>query len=73
MELENLAPIFAILLAVGVIFGAFAEFATGGSFGFSWFVKMLWFVIGFPVLIIIGLLIWKYAQVGEAKLEAKAK
>jgi hypothetical protein len=73
MELENLAPIFAILLAVGVIFGAFAEFATGGSFGFNWFVKMLWFVIGFPVLIIIGLLIWKYAQVGEAKLEAKAK
>jgi hypothetical protein len=73
MELENLAPIFAILLAVGVIFGAFAEFATGGSFGFDWFVKMLWFVIGFPVLIIIGMLIWKYAQVGEAKLEAKTK
>jgi hypothetical protein len=73
MELENLAPIFAILLAVGVIFGAFAELATGGDFGFSWFVKMLWFVIGFPVLIIIGMLIWKYAQVGEAKLEAKAK
>jgi hypothetical protein len=73
MELENLAPIFAILLAVGVIFGAFAEFATGGDFGFSWFVKMLWFVIGFPVLIIIGMLIWKYAQVGEAKLEAKTK
>jgi hypothetical protein len=73
MELDKLAPIFAILLAVGVIFGAFAEFATGGDFGFDWFIKMLWFVVAFPVLIIIGMLIWTYAQVGEAKLEAKAK
>jgi protein-S-isoprenylcysteine O-methyltransferase Ste14 len=73
MELEKLAPIFAILLALGVIFGSFAEFASGGSFGFNWFVKMLWFVIGFPVLIIIGLLIWSYAQVAEAKLAEKAE
>ena len=73
MELEKLAPIFAILLAVGVIFGSFAEFASGGNFGFNWFVKMLWFVIGFPVLVIIGMLIWSFALVAEAKLEAKAK
>jgi hypothetical protein len=73
MELEKLAPIFAILLAVGVIFGAFTEFAAGGDFGFDWFIKMLWFVVAFPVLVIIGMLIWTYAQVGEAKLEAKAK
>jgi hypothetical protein len=68
MELEKLGPIFAILLAIGVIFGSFAELAAGGSFGFDWFLKMLWFVIGFPVLLIIGMLIWTYAQTAEEKL-----
>ena len=71
MELEKLAPIFAILLAIGVIFGSFQEFASGGDFGFDWFIKMLWFVVGFPILLLIGLLIWSYGQTAEAKILEK--
>ncbi len=71
VELEKFAPIFAILLAIGVIFGSFQEFASGGDFGFDWFLKLLWFVIGFPVLLLIGLLIWSYGQTAEAKILEK--
>jgi len=71
VELEKLAPIFAILLAIGVIFGSFQEFASGGDFGFDWFIKMLWFVVGFPILLLIGLLIWSYGQTAEAKILEK--
>jgi len=68
MELEKLAPILAILLAVGVIFGSFQEFATGGNFGFDWFIKLLWFVIGYAVLVIIGLSIFYfYGEAVQAK------
>lgn len=81
MELKKFAPIFAILLAIGVIFGSFEEFSrpplydTEGNnlnprFGFDWFTDMLWFVVGFTGLIIVGLLIWAGAEVGEAKILA---
>ncbi|MEM1551554.1 MAG: hypothetical protein QXH03_02655 [Candidatus Bathyarchaeia archaeon] len=68
MKLEKFAPIFALLLAVGIIFGAFSEFAAGGSFGWTWFLKMLWFVVGFVALMAIGLLLWALAQSAEAKI-----
>jgi len=71
VELSKFAPIFALLLAVGVIFGSFSEFATEGDFGFDWFLKMLWFVVGFIALIVIGMLMWAAAEVGEAKIFEK--
>jgi protein-S-isoprenylcysteine O-methyltransferase Ste14 len=68
VEWEKIAPIVAILLAAGIIFGSFHEFATGGAFGFPWFIKMLWFVIGYAVLIIIGLaLLYLYGEVVKSK------
>lgn len=71
MELEKYAPIFALLLGVGVIFGTFEEFSSGGSFGFPWFVKMLWFVVGFVVLLIVGILLFSAAIKAEAKILAE--
>lgn len=68
MDLEDFGPIYALLIAVALIFGTFEEFATGGSFGFDWFLNMLWFVIGFPVLIIIGMLIFSLGIKGQKKL-----
>jgi uncharacterized membrane protein len=71
VELSKFAPIFALLLAIGVIFGSFSEFESGGSFGWTWFLKMLWFVVGFIALIVIGMLMWAAAEVGEAKIFEK--
>lgn len=70
-ELEDLAPIYALLLGVGIIFGTFQEFANEGNFGFDWFVQMLWFVVGFPVLVIVSLLLFDLAIKGEKKLLSK--
>jgi len=70
MEIKDLTPIFALLLAIGIIFGSYEALATG-SLGFEWFVDMLWFAIGFPVLLIIALLVFAYATKGEAKILAK--
>lgn len=68
MEWEKIAPIATILLAVGIIFGSFYEFAKGGAFGFEWFIKMLWFVIGYAVLIIIGTaLFYFYGEMVKSK------
>jgi hypothetical protein len=68
MDLEDFGPIYGLLIAVALIFGTFQEFATGGSFGFAWFLNMLWFVIGFPVLIIIGMLVFSLGIKGQKKL-----
>lgn len=68
MELKNIKTIFALLLMVGIIFGTFEALPDG--LGFDWFVKMLWFVIGFPVLVILAVLIFTAGIKGE---EAIAK
>ncbi len=71
MELKQFAPIFALLLAVGIIFGTYTEFTApslGRRFGFDWFLDMLWFVLGFTVLFVIGLLTYAAATKGEAKI-----
>ncbi len=59
--------IFALLLGVGIIFGTFEAMKTG--LDFAWFTEMLWFAIGFPVLIIIALLIFSAGIKGEEKIE----
>jgi protein-S-isoprenylcysteine O-methyltransferase Ste14 len=68
MEWEKIVPILAILLAVGVVFASFQEFARGGEFGFQWFIKLLWFVIGYAVLVIVGLAIFHlYGEAVKSK------
>ena len=67
MELKKLVPIFGLLLMVGIIFGTFEAMPHG--LGFDWFTKMLWFAIGFPVLIIIALLIFVGALKAEEIIE----
>ena len=59
--MKPLKYIVGLLLAVGIIFGTFAQFAAGIALGFTWFTNLLWFAIGFPVLFLIGYLIFGYA------------
>ena len=68
LNLKDLSGIFALLLGVGIVFGTFEQFAAGVPFGFAWFVNMLWFVVGFPVLTGIGILIIAIMIKGEAKI-----
>lgn len=67
---EGIKAICLLLLAVGIIFGSFAQWTleAAPSFGWSWFINMLWFAIGFPVLMLIGYAIFLY---GFKKLEEK--
>ena len=69
MDLKKFSPIFALLLAVGIIFGTFEQFQNNIPFGFAWFYNMLWFVIGFPVLLVIGLLLFSLAVRGQKMIE----
>ena len=69
MELKELGPIYALLLAIGIVFGTYTEFVNGVPFGFAWFINMLWFVIGFPALFIIGTTFYKLAVQAQEKLE----
>jgi len=69
MDLKNLKPLFVVLLAVGIIFGTFVNFQSNVPFGFAWFVNMLWFVIGFPTLLIIGSLIFSAAEKAQKVIE----
>lgn len=68
MDLEDFGPILGILTAIGIIFGTFMQFETGEPFGFAWFTNMLWFAIGFPVLAIIGLLVFSFGVKAQKKL-----
>lgn len=58
-RLEKFRVIVGVLLAVGIVFGTFAQLGAGIPFGFNWFVNMLWFAIGFPVLFGIGYIIFE--------------
>lgn len=69
MDLNKFTPVFLLLLAVGIIFGTFVNFQNNVPFGFSWFINMLWFVIGFPVLLIIGLLIFSAGKAAQKLIE----
>ena len=69
--MERFKSIVGILLAIGIIFGSFARFTTA-TFGFAWFIEMLWFAIGFPVLVGIGLIIFTLLVTGEAEVKARS-
>jgi len=60
--MKRLEAVFIILLMVGIVFGTFQQFAVGGALGFEWFVNMLWFAIGFPVLFVLGYAILKFVM-----------
>lgn len=68
--MERFKTIVGILLAVGIIFGAFAGFTTG-PFGWVWFVNLLWFAVGFPVLFGLGWILFSLLIGGETELQKK--
>jgi len=70
MPMERFKTIVGILLAVGIIFGTFAEWTqTTVTFGWAWFAKMLWFAIGFPVLFGLGWIVFSLLIAGEKEAE----
>jgi hypothetical protein len=73
LDLEEFAPIFMLLFAVGIIFGTFVEWQANPltPFGWTWFINMLWFAIGFPVLILIGLLLFAFGIKGYKLMKEK--
>lgn len=68
--MERFKTIVGILLAVGLIFGTFAGFTTQ-TFGFQWFINLLWFSVGFPVLFGIGWILFSLMIGGETEIKAK--
>jgi hypothetical protein len=70
MDLEDFAQIVGLLLAIGIIFGTFVQWQNNVPFGFTWFTNMLWFAIGFPVLFIIGSLVYALGTKGQKALTA---
>jgi len=73
LDIKTFVPIFVLLLGVGILFGTFENFATGTPFGWAWFVNMLWFVVGFPALLIIGTLLLVAAVIAIEKLKKEAE
>ena len=71
MELKDLSPIFLLLAGVGILFGTFVNFQTNTPFGFDWFVNMLWFAVGFPVLLGIVSLLFAALTKGEEAIMKK--
>jgi len=70
--MERFKTIVGILLAVGIIFGSFAQWtAETVSFGWDWFVNTLWFAIGFPVLFGLGWIVFSLLIGGEAEIKKK--
>jgi hypothetical protein len=71
-DIEDYAQLLGLLTMVGLIFGTFVQFQNNVPFGFTWFVNMLWFAIGFPVLFIIASLVFSLGSKGQKKLLGKA-
>jgi hypothetical protein len=75
--MKHLKIVLGLLLAVGIIFPTFMAFQAGKTLGFDWFVNELWFVIGFPVLFLIGYVffdtLWDWIDAEKAAIIAKAK
>ena len=71
MDLKDLSPIFVLLAGVGILFGTFVNFQTDTPFGFGWFVNMLWFAVGFPVLLGIVTLLFAALIKGEEVIQKK--
>jgi len=71
-DIEDYAQLLGLLVMVGLIFGTFVQWQQKIPFGFDWFVNMLWFAIGFPILFIIASLVFSLGSKGQKKLQAKA-
>jgi len=71
--MERFKTIVGILLAVGIIFGTFVQFTSNTPFDFMWFINMLWFVIGFPVLFGLGWIILGVLVLGETEVKVATK
>lgn len=69
--MERIKALVGILLVFGIVFGTFQNFVTDTPLGWTWFVNMLWFALGMPVLVVIGLLVFDLA--GWAEVKAKPK
>jgi hypothetical protein len=67
--MERFRTIVGILLALGIIFGTFSQWQAGILFGWQWFVNLLWFVIGFPVLFGLGWTIFSLMILGETEVK----
>jgi len=66
MELKNLAPIFALLIAVGIIFGGLNALRTH-TLGFDWFTEMAWYVVGTVTLLLFA--VWLLAAGLQVELK----
>jgi len=71
--MKRFTTLVGILLAVGIIFGTFQNFATATPLGWTWFVNLLWLSIGFPVLFGIGWIVMQVLVLGEAEIKKKTE
>jgi len=75
--MKHLKIVLGLLLAVGLVFGTFSQFETNTPLGWTWFVNLLWFAIGFPVLFLIGFVffdtLWDWIEAEKAIVIAKLK
>lgn len=75
--MKHLKIVLGLLLAVGIIFSTFSYFESGEKLGWEWFVQNLWFVIGFPVLFLIGYVffdvLWDWIETEKVIVTAKLK
>jgi hypothetical protein len=71
--MERFRTIVGILLALGIIFGTFAQWTAATPWGWTWFVNTLWFAIGFPVLFGVGWIIFNLMVLGETEVKTAAK
>lgn len=66
--LEKFVPLYGLLTAVALIFGTFEHFSKGLPFDIAWFANLLGFAIGFPVLLLIAVLVFAIGLKGEAEI-----
>jgi hypothetical protein len=75
--MKHLKIVLGLLLAIGIIFSTFTTFESGTPLGWNWFVQNLWFVIGFPVLFLIGYVffdvLWDWIEAEKTTVIAKLK
>jgi len=66
--LEKFSALYGLLVAVGLIFGTFTQFQLGLPFDMAWFTNLLFFAIGFPVLVLISILVFAIGLLGEEEI-----
>jgi len=69
--MERFKTLIGVLIAIGIIFGTFQQWTMEVPFGFTWFINMLWFAIGFPVLFGIGWIVFSLMAGGEKTMRKR--